>query len=114
MTNMDITSYLLEQLALLDTNAITYEQLVEELLLKLSTDYGLTTTDDLRQIVTNMVLAYQNKAITSEDFVSIFNSVTNSSSNIYEDTSSSSGSSHGGGGGSSKKSKSDDTKGRYR
>ena len=111
MTNMDITSYLLEQLALLDTNAITYEQLVEELLLKLSTDYGLTTTDDLRQIVTNMVLAYQNKAITSEDFVSIFNSVTNSSSNIYEDTSSSSGSSHGGGGGSSKKSKSDDTKG---
>ena len=67
-----IETYILNQIAMLDNNTITADDLVNKLLLKLKSDYNMDETYDLRQIITNIVSAYQNKAISSDDFISLF------------------------------------------
>lgn len=94
--------YLLEYINKLDAGTITIEQLINELCLKFSSEYNIPDTPELRQTLMNIIVSYQNKAISSEYFTTLLKEVIIANGTIQEEEEETSyGGSYSGGNGNS-------------
>ena len=73
------TDFLIKNIAMLDNNTISIENLTYKFCVILS-KMGYERTDELENRITDIVTKYKKKQINSDEFVSMFNSITASNS----------------------------------